>query len=115
MENEDLAKLLNDMIRQLEGQSEGNPGIQNLVKEIEKMKTSVVDLEREVRTDREKFIVLQEKFYGLIEQYKNVREDIEELKDMDEKDSDRRYQAVEKVGMLIIGAVVSQIITWFQR
>lgn len=109
MTNEDLASLLSDMVARLEENSSDSKGTKALIEEINKLRDSLNELDKEVRNDKEQFIVLRERFSGLISQYQELRNEIEELQDNETKNNDKRSQAVEKIFMVILGAVVSYI------
>lgn len=110
MEKRELLDVIKAMDNYMDELAKINQGdskeIQN---ELGRLRQSLVELSKEVTDNREEFITVREGYKHLLSDFQRVQEEIEEIQRKDDRSSDRRYQSVEKVVMIVVGAVVSYI------
>lgn len=109
MERDELLKVLAMLEKSFNQLKDSGVADENTMKELDRLSESIQLLSREVLENREEFITVREGYKHLLSDFQRVQREIEELQSKEEKMSDRRYQASEKVVMLILGAIVSYI------
>ena len=109
MERDELLKVLSMLDKSFNQLKDSGVADENTMKELDRLSESIQLLSREVLENREEFITVREGYKHLLSDFQRVQREIEELQSKEEKMSDRRYQASEKVVMLILGAIVSYI------
>lgn len=110
MEKRELLDVIKAMDAYMDELAKINQGeSKDIQGELGRLRQSLVELSKEVTDNREEFITVREGYKHLLSDFQRVQDEIEEVQKRDVKHSDRRYQAVEKVVMVVVGAVVSYI------